>query len=924
MPATQANSKMRLTRIAIMRWLRHRKITVCICAVLAFVLIHWYMQSDSYLIEEFTFPLPGATTKKPWSDFFFGWIFKSTTSPPDKQLQKYVNYMAEKIIVNFTVIRNIDSISVKKFTLYNSGNEDIPFFKWKLYFYDVGFVGFNSFPYPRGLPVDNSELLIFHEAGNLYSLQPTDQFVPFIHRGDTLEVVYDTYGPHVSKYYSFPNWFVSCEGCVPRVLKCTVGEGLEFVGNFSKREQLKRSQDDLMKPFTAQDRFKRNSAVRNTRKAPIHSVIPTPLKMDGWEEDSVFVSPSDWVVNAQNFKQEGKLLAETLQLSMGNSRKNNVISFRQGHVNFTKNSNLHTQEGYEISIDPKAGTIEVIAIKPAGAFYAVQTLLSLMKKEHGKSRNSVGYSFPKTKIVDAPRFEYRGLMVDVSRNFVDKKTILKLLDVMAMYKVNKFHFHLSDDDGWRLEILDFPELTQFASNRCLDPTEEVCLPPSLGSGPFLNLSGTGFYTATDYKEILSYAKSRHIQVIPEIDVPGHARSAIKAMELRYKRTKNPKYRLIDPDDRSQYKSAQGHTDNAVNPCLDGTYEFLKVILRNLYDLHKDIQPLTFYMLGGDEVAGGAWEKSPLCMNLKQKHSLHTYHDLKRYFFRRLVHEMEKEGMSFGLWGDAVLDKELNPNPLEEEFKGKVYTYSWSNIWEWRRGSLAYKLANAGYKVVMSPATYFYFDHPYEPDPQERGLYWATRYLDSHTAFSYQPDHLYWNRGTLVNGGEMTDTVLCSGGCPPLTEPQNIRGLQVDLWTETIRTPEQVDYMLFPRFLAFAERAWHKAPWESMKDAVKRNKKHQTDWEKFAQKVGHKELRRLEEKGVSYRLDPPGARFSASILEINTIFPGLPVEYSLNNGASWEKYNPEITTKLSHRGSVWVRSTSFDGQRKSRIVCVEES
>lgn len=153
-------------------------------------------------------------------------------------------------------------------------------------------------------------------------------------------------------------------------------------------------------------------------------------------------------------------ISETLQLSMGSSRKNNVISFRQGQVNFTKKSNLHTQEGYEISIDPKAGTIEVIAIEAAGAFYAVQTLLSLMKKEHGKSRNSVGYSFPKTKIVDAPRFEYRGLMVDVSRNFVDKKTILKLLDVMAMYKVNKFHFHLSDDDGWRLEISDFPELTQ--------------------------------------------------------------------------------------------------------------------------------------------------------------------------------------------------------------------------------------------------------------------------------------------------------------------------------------------------------------------------------------------------------------------------------------------------------------------------------
>lgn len=129
------------------------------------------------------------------------------------------------------------------------------------------------------------------------------------------------------------------------------------------------------------------------------------------------------------------------------------------------------------------------------------------------------------------------------------------------------------------------------------------------------------------------------------------------------------YRLIDPDDRSRYLSAQSYTDDAVNPCVDGTYQFFKVILRNLQELHKDIQPLAFYMLGGDEVAGGAWEKSPACADLKQKHELRDYHDLKKFFFKRMMEELRQEDLTFGLWGDAVLDKSLNPNPLEESMKG---------------------------------------------------------------------------------------------------------------------------------------------------------------------------------------------------------------------------------------------------------------
>ncbi|XP_061180766.1 beta-hexosaminidase-like [Saccostrea echinata] len=905
---------------------RHKKLVLFAIVALTVILIHRYMQSDHYLIEEFSFSLPPSQKSGPHNEVHnqgHARITQKMKHVSEEESQRYVDYMAENFIINFTVIRNTASYALKKISLHNVGQLKIPYFVWSIYFYDITFVGNSRFPYPMGLRLDNAELLIFHEGGNLYRLQPTNKFPPTIHPDDRIEVEYDAYGPHVSRYFSFPNWFVSCPTCAPRILKCTQGESLDFVEKLSKVPQLKRFENDLHKPFTVNDRFKRNSATGNLRKLPMNSVIPTPLKVEGGDGDSLLVTTGDWVINAQDFKEEAKLLAESLQLDMKKTEAvSTVITFSRTKINLPTDSKLSLSEAYEILIDPDSDTIQIKANSEPGAFYAVQTLFSLMEKEQDKKTRSVGYRFPKIKITDAPRFEYRGLMLDVSRNFVTKKDILKLLDLMAMYKINKFHFHLTDDDGWRFEVPQFPELTKFAANRCHDPSRKVCLPPSLGSGPYTNTSGSGYYSVQDYKEILRYAKSRHIQVIPEVDVPGHAGSAVKAMELRYKKTKDAKYRLTDPDDLSKYRSAQAHTDNAVNPCIDSTYEFFKVILLNLHDMHKDIQPLTYYMLGGDEVAKGAWERSPVCEKFKRDKGLMGYHDLKKYFFKRLVNELKLKGLNVGLWEDAVLNDNQEPHPVEESKKGKLYTYSWTNIWEWKKGSLAYKLANAGYKVVMSPATYFYLDHPYEPDPEERGLYWATRYIDTQTVFSYQPDDLYRNRGTQHNGAPMTDDILCSGGCPPLKEPQNIKGIQADLWTETIRNVDQMEYMLFPRLLALAERAWHKAPWENIKDLTRRNLKQQTDWEVFANKVGHKELRRLEEKRVKYRLDLPGGRFSNSILEVNTIFPGTPTEYSLDGGKTWKKYDPEISTKLQHKGSILLRSSSFDGKRKSRVVSVD--
>lgn len=156
---------------------------------------------------------------------------------------------------------------------------------------------------------------------------------------------------------------------------------------------------------------------------------------------------------------------EKLHLKLAKSATSKVITFSQGKVNLPKNSSLSVSEAYHIYINPNKNTIEVTANEASGAFYAVQTLLSLMKKDGSDTSKEKGHRFPGMNITDAPRFEYRGLMLDVSRNFVQKATVLKLLDLMATYKVNKFHFHLTDDDAWRLEIPEFPELTKVHSTQ---------------------------------------------------------------------------------------------------------------------------------------------------------------------------------------------------------------------------------------------------------------------------------------------------------------------------------------------------------------------------------------------------------------------------------------------------------------------------
>src|SRR5690606_15584789 len=276
-----------------------------------------------------------------------------------------------------------------------------------------------------------------------------------------------------------------------------------------------------------------------------------------------------------------------------------------------------------------------------GAFYAVQSLLNMMPKEAWKDKQST-ISLRGIHVVDEPRFGYRAVMLDVARNFQSKDQILKVLDLMALYKLNVLHFHLNDDEGWRLEIPGLPELTDVGGQRGHVSDKNTNLWPSYGSGASVdNKTGSGYYSRTEFIEILRYAHARHIQVIPEVETPGHARAAIKAMDARYAKFKEEgdsvaakAYLLRDLADESIYRSIQNWNDNVIDVSLPSTYSFLEKVTDEIIQMYTDAgASLATIHFGGDEVPEGVWEKSPSVQRLLASRSdLSGVDDLWHYYF----------------------------------------------------------------------------------------------------------------------------------------------------------------------------------------------------------------------------------------------------------------------------------------------------
>jgi hexosaminidase len=421
----------------------------------------------------------------------------------------------------------------------------------------------------------------------------------------------------------------------------------------------------------------------------------------------------------------------------------------------TKNAN-HTVgvEGYELILTTNGALIRAPA--QAGLFYGAQTLLQLLVRD-GRLRQS-----PCVKITDWPRFPWRGLMLDVSRHFFNKTEVETILDEMAQYKLNRFHWHLVDDQGWRIEIKTYPRLTEVGAwrgNPNIEPAESNASAWTMPSADKFGPAGRygGFYTQKDIREVVAYAAARHIMVVPEIEMPGHSEAALTAY---------PQFSCFGGP-YSTDNNLSIH-DSIYDPSNQGTFEFLDNVLMEIFQLF----PGPYIHIGGDEVRQDYWSRSASCRALMKREGLKNEYELQSYFIKRMEAFVNAHGKILVGWSEIL--------------KGGLATNA--VVMDWIGGGE--QAARSGHDAVMTPIDYCYLDHYYKPGAPD--IYTPIEKIYS---FDPVPAHL------------------------PANLQSHILGTEGVLWTEYVASLPRAQRVIFPRECAIAEVAWsaqQDCDWNSFK------------------------------------------------------------------------------------------------------------
>jgi hexosaminidase len=500
-----------------------------------------------------------------------------------------------------------------------------------------------------------------------------------------------------------------------------------------------------------------------TAAASDHSpaIIPAPKKME-LREGTFQLAPGTRICVDSASRKTGETLAERLRKSTGYPLKinagNSASSCPKGAILLTTNnaSAALGAEGYELIVAADSAVIR--APEQAGLFYGSQTLLQLLPPELYSSNVVSGakWQIPCVHIEDRPRFKWRGMLLDVSRHFFNKQEIERLLDEMALHKLNTFHWHLVDDQGWRIEIKKYPGLVKIGAWRKESPLaapqtnhlRAAWLAP-LAFGPEGRYGG--FYTQNDIREVVAYAAARHITIIPEIEMPGHSVAALAAY---------PQYSCTGGPFSTDVKAGVNHGIYCAGN--EGTYEFLQNVLSEVFQLF----PAKYVHIGGDEVPTDEWQHCPKDQAVIRREGLKDAQQLESYFIRRMEKFINAHGKTLIGWS------EIREGGLAES----------AVVMDWIGGAV--EAATNGHDVVMTPLSDCYLDH-YQSKKQVVEPRAIGGYLPLRKIFSFEP-------------------------IPETLPPQfasHILGAQGNLWTEYVESFPHVEYMAFPRLAALAEITW---------------------------------------------------------------------------------------------------------------------
>ena len=500
------------------------------------------------------------------------------------------------------------------------------------------------------------------------------------------------------------------------------------------------------------------------------------------------------------------------------------------------------KEGYQLKITPTAG-ISVFANEAAGLFYGTQTLLQLFPAEVEAKDGLKNQTLliPAVEILDHPRFGWRGLMFDVSRHFFTKQEVKDFIDQMVKYKYNLLHLHLTDDEGWRLEIKSLPKLTSVGAWR-VNKTGNFgtfSVPEKDESKDY-----GGFYTQEDIKELIQYAKDRFVNIMPEVDIPGHSLAAIASYpELSC--TPGAENYNVRSGEKIMEWPPNGHfyglVDNNLCPANEKVYDFIDKVFTEVAQLF----PFEYIHMGGDEAARNFWEKTPAIKDLMQREQLKNLDEVQSYFVKRVAKIIQSKGKKMIGW-DEILQGGLAPD---------------ATVMSWRGMKGGVEAAKAGHEVVMSPSTFAYLDYMQGDKIAEPPVYASLRLNKT-----YQFDPL-----------------------PEGVDPKFIKGGQANIWTEQIYNTRHLQYMLWPRGLAIAESVW--------------SPKEKKQWDNFIPKV-EAHFNRMDAAGIKYSRSMYDPGFAASktannewVVTLNTEIDGLNIHYSFDNSFP-DQYYPRYTAPVT--------------------------
>jgi hexosaminidase len=538
-------------------------------------------------------------------------------------------------------------------------------------------------------------------------------------------------------------------------------------------------------------------------------------------------------------------------------------------ITFALNSKADAELGKEgYTLDVATNKVTITANNPAGLFYGVQTFLQLLPKEIESNilQSGVSWSIPAVKIRDYPRFGWRGIMLDVSRHFFSKEYVKEYTEQLARYKFNRLHLHLTDDNGWRVEIKSLPKLTEVGAWRVpRTGTFGDNEPPKPGEKPTYG----GFYTHEDIKEIVQFAKDRYIEVVPEIDVPGHSMAAIAS----YPELCVTKDASIQVNPGSKFSTWFGngkfemHIDNTLNPTDEKVYQFLDKVFTEVAMLF----PYEYIHMGGDECYKGYWERDPSVQAFMKKNKIKNGEELQSYFVKRVAKIVANKKKKMIGW-DEILEGGIAPGAA---------------VMSWRGTKGGIEASHLKHPVVMSPATQYYLDMM-QGDPSIEPPVYSTARLKDTYSLNILPEGI--------------DSAYVLGG-------------QGNLWTEQVPTEAHAEYMTYPRAFAIAETMW--------------SPKSKKEWSNFVTRV-EDHFGRFDAAKINYApsiYDPIiEVRKNAQgqlIIDLSAEVPGLDIFYTVDNSIPNQYYPKYKGTITLPDGADMLRVITYrDNEPMGRLISLK--